>query len=175
MQPTIKFRGLFLALFVFTASGYGQAEQTELTPKCETPTVKGEPACWMKAENHDNCYIWNEVVVNEQTVTWSGQCRAGRSDGHGKEIWKYVSDGDTETTVSTGSYVDGKKHGKWVSEMTTDILGFPAHMVVTTPYVNGERHGIEEVVVTDPTDGTDDAFRLCSEYEHDVEIRVHDC
>ena len=28
MKPVIKFRSLFLALFVFTASGYGQAEQT---------------------------------------------------------------------------------------------------------------------------------------------------
>ena len=28
MLPTIKFRSLFLALLVFTASGYGQAEQT---------------------------------------------------------------------------------------------------------------------------------------------------
>ncbi len=28
MRPVIKFRSLFLALLVFTASGYGQAEQT---------------------------------------------------------------------------------------------------------------------------------------------------
>ena len=28
MKPVIKFRSLFLALLVFTASGYGQAEQT---------------------------------------------------------------------------------------------------------------------------------------------------
>ena len=40
MMSVIKFRSLFLALFVFTASGYGQAEQTELTPKCETPTKR---------------------------------------------------------------------------------------------------------------------------------------
>ena len=49
-MSVIKFRSLFLALFVFTASGYGQAEQTEPAPKCETPTIKGDPACWMKAE-----------------------------------------------------------------------------------------------------------------------------
>ena len=132
MMSVIKFRSLFLALFVFTASGYGQAEQTELTPKCETPTIKGDPACWMKAENHENCYVWNPDVGNEEAVIWSGQCRGGKLHGRGKVTWVWQgNDGDTKrlSVSNTGSYEDGKKHGRWVEGR--DI----------GPYVNGKRHG----------------------------------
>ena len=155
MMSVIKFRSLFLALFVFTASGYGQAEQTELTPKCGTPTVEGEPACWMKAENHDNCYIWNSYVRDEQTVTWSGQCRAGKARGRGKATWEaryYRDDGDITTLVynNTGSYVDGKKHGRW-EEQELHVGTGTLFGVWTGRYINGKRQGQSRFKSTDGT------------------------
>ena len=109
MMPVIKFRSLFLALLVFTASGYGQAEQTmeqtKLTPKCETLTIEGDESCWLKAGNHDNCWFWNKDVIDEETVTWSGQCRGGKPHGRGKEIWKSAG---VERWTSVASYEDGQ-------------------------------------------------------------------
>ena len=114
MMSVIKFRGLFIALLVSfgfllggTPTAYAQTEpeQTELTPKCETPTIEGDPACWMKAENHDNCWFWNKDVTDEEAVTWSGQCRAGKPHGRGKEIWKSAG---VERWTSVASYEDGQ-------------------------------------------------------------------
>ena len=144
MMSVIKFRSLFLALFVSTASGYGQAEETELTPKCGTSTVEGEPACWLKAENHDNCYIWNSYVRDEETVTWSGQCRAGKPHGRGKATWgwrHYGDDGDIKTRSinRTGSYVDGKKHGRWEDQSVYSSGKLAG--VSTGRYINDKRQG----------------------------------
>ena len=155
MMSVIKFRNLFLALLVSfgflpggTPAANAQTEpaQTELTPKCETPTVKGDPACWLKAENHDNCYIWNGYVNNEETVTWSGQCRAGKPDGRGKETWENVAGGFTDTYIYIGSYMDGKKHGQWKERRERDNGYWQEH---SGPYVNGKRHGewVEEDMV----------------------------
>ena len=139
MLPTIKFRSLFLVLLVSfgflpggTPTAYAQTEpaQTELTPKCETPTVKGDPVCWLKMENHDNCYLWISPR-NEQTITWSGQCRAGKPHGRGQVTWK--SEGK-ETASHIGSYMDGKKNGRW-------NIRFPSGAGHTGPYVDGKKHG----------------------------------
>ena len=101
MMPVIKFLSLFLALLVsfgFLPGGTPTAyAQTEPAPKCETPTIKGDPACWMKAENHENCYVWNPDVGNEEAVIWSGQCRGGKLHGRGKVTWVWQgNDGDTK-------------------------------------------------------------------------------
>ena len=166
MMSVIKFRSLFLALLVSfgfllvgTPTAYAQTEpaQTEHIPKCETPTVKGDPDCWLKAENHDNCYFWNNSVSNEETVTWSGQCRAGKPDGRGKETWGVSANGRTHTSIHIGSYVDGKKHGRWQyrwasgREDTGSYVNGKEHgrwqyrwadgSVDTGPYVNGKKHG----------------------------------
>ena len=102
----------------------------ELTPICETPTVEGDPACWLKVENHDNCYLWISPG-NEQTITWSGQCRGGKPHGRGKLTWK--SEGK-ETSSHTGSHMDGVKHGQW-------NIRFPDGSERTGPYVDGKMHG----------------------------------
>ena len=139
MMSVIKFLSLFLALLVSfgflpggTPTAYAQTEpaQTELTPKCETPTVKGDPVCWLKMENHDNCYLWISPR-NEQTITWSGQCRAGKPHGRGQVTWK--SEGK-ETASHIGSYMDGKKNGRW-------NIRFPSGAGHTGPYVDGKKHG----------------------------------
>ena len=153
MMSDIKFRSLFLALLVSfgflpggTPTAYAQTEpeQTELTPICETPTIEGLPACWMKAENHDNCYIWNSFVRDEETVTWSGQCRAGKSHGRGKATWGwryYGDDGDiTLNANNTGSYVNGKKHGRW-EEQSAYMSSGELDGVWTGRYINGKRQG----------------------------------
>ena len=114
MMSVIKFRSLFLALLVSfgfllggTPTAYAQTEpaSTELTPKCETLTIAGDQSCWLKAENHDNCWFWNKDVEDEEAVTWSGQCRAGKPHGRGKEIWKSAG---VERWTSVASYEDGQ-------------------------------------------------------------------
>ncbi len=147
MMSVIKFRSLFLALLVSfgflpggTPTAYAQTEpaQTEFLPKCETPTVKGDPDCWLKVENHDNCYLWISPR-NEQKITWSGQCRAGKLHGRGQVTWK--SEGK-ETASHIGSYMDGKKNGRW-------NIRFPSGAGHTGPYVDGKKHGQWEERGTD--------------------------
>ena len=181
MMSVIKFRSLFLALLVSfgfllvgTPTAYAQTEpaQIELIPKCETPTVKGDPDCWLQVENHGNCYIWNSSVSNEETVTWSGQCRAGKPDGRGKETWGGArADGSTYTSIHIGSYIDGKKHGRWQYRWASgwqetgsyvdgkrhgqwkEILHYTKGEVLeeTGSYVNGKRHGQWKEILSHPT------------------------
>ena len=100
--------------------------QTELTPKCETPTLKDDPACWLKVEGHDNCYVWIDEVEEEHTVTWSGQCQAGKAQGRGKETREYVDGADTRTVNGIGSYLNGKRD-EWQANCATSTLrGDPA-------------------------------------------------
>ena len=134
--PLVALLTVLLVSFGFlpggTLTAYAQTEpaQTELTPKCETPTVKGDPDCWLKVENHDNCYLWISPG-NEQTVTWSGQCRAGKPHGRGKLIWKFEG---KETASNIGSYMDGKVHGRWNFRFSNGTRR-------TSSYVDGKLHG----------------------------------
>ena len=88
----------------------GKVAMVDVSPKCRVPTVKGDAVCWLKVENHQDCYVWSEIAGTKETYTWSGKCKAGKVDGYGKEIWKYDED-QQETAV--GTYVNGKQHGEW--------------------------------------------------------------
>lgn len=85
------------------------ADTTQLTPKCNEPTAEGDRACWMKASNHGDCYVWNWSPGINETVTWSGQCRAGVAAGKGTETWEY----DGGKLTLTGTIVNGQAHGRW--------------------------------------------------------------
>lgn len=127
-----------------------------ITPKCETPTTKGDPTCFLQASNHENCYVWNDTPQSNAKVTWSGQCKAGLLHGQGTLEWMDADsygqgtgpylDGKqhgqweihwADGTIGTGHYVDGKKHGRW------EIRG--ADSYETGSYVNGKRHGQWEI------------------------------
>ena len=175
----------FLAIFAALLAG-GAHAQTEPTPKCELPTVHGDPPCWMKIANHANCYIWNFSPSNEETVAWSGRCRAGKPNGRGKETWERRHSEDMETKANIGSYVngerdgqwtirdvpgtgshngpyvDGKRHGKWVERVKGVYFKY-GH------YVDGKKHGQWEFLLLGPDGGT-----LCTEYSYGEKIRSRD-
>ena len=98
-------------------------------------TCAGQPKgskCWMELTGQRGCYVWNNFLITDQTVTWTGGCSAGRAQGEGrlKLVWE---DGKI-TFESMGSLTDGKKHGKWFERSAdgTEMEGF---------YVNEKPHG----------------------------------
>ncbi len=109
----------------------GKVAMVDVSPKCRVPTVKGDAVCWLKVENHQDCYVWSEISGTKETYIWSGKCKAGKVDGYGKEIWKYNED-QQETAV--GTYVNGKPHGEWELRWSNGRMS-------KGPYVNGKRHG----------------------------------
>ncbi len=86
-----------------------EATITKLVPKCATPTVKHDPACWLKVDNLDNCYIWNPAPQSDSKYTWSGKCRAGVAVGRGSGAWTWATGASSEV----GTYANGKKHAQW--------------------------------------------------------------
>ena len=129
------------------------AEAVEkLTPKCETPTSKGDAACWLKIANHNNCYAWTLPIPN-MSATWSGKCKAGTPDGHGEEVWRadvldeearrvLQLDGSGIYTVThTGSYVDGNRNGQWEKRWPDGVY---AGDLTIDHYVDGKKHGTEK-------------------------------
>ena len=136
---------LFAAL-LFAGTPTANAE-AELTPKCETPTLEGDSACWLKVENHDDCYIWFDRIRQEMTVTWSGQCRAGMPAGRGKMVVESpvpVAGGGLYGSIlrgiEIGSFVDGRQHGRWRKEImpVPNESGF--FTIEEGSYINGKRH-----------------------------------
>ncbi len=109
----------------------------KLTPKCETPTSEGDAGCWLKAANHNNCYVWG---TPQSSYTWSGQCKMGKPDGHGEVVWR--NDGGEGTHI--GAYVDGEWNGQWEHR-------WPNGKVEIGPYVDGKRHGQWEERYADGT------------------------
>ena len=109
------------------------AQPDELTPICKTPTASGDPKCWLKVDNHDNCYVWI-TPSTEQTAIWLGQCQGGKSHGPGELIRKWGGE-YAGKAIHTGQYVDGIKHGMW-EEWYGD-----GSAVSAGPYVDGKRDG----------------------------------
>ena len=123
MKPTT------IATFFLFVVAYAHA-QTELTPKCEMPTLEGDPPCWMKIANHADCYFWNALPKTEGIITWSGQCLASMPDGRGKLTLQFEkSEGN-----AIGTFVDGEWHGRWEFRGTNgdEFIGH---------FVDGKRHG----------------------------------
>ncbi|MDD9885401.1 MAG: hypothetical protein OXU62_12880 [Gammaproteobacteria bacterium] len=101
-----------MLLFALFLTQNIHADTTKLMPKCNEPTAEGDRACWMKASNHGNCYVWNPYPATDETVTWSGQCKAGVASGKGTQTWEY----DGGQQKFTGTMVNGEAHGRWEIE-----------------------------------------------------------
>ena len=98
-------------------------------------TCAGQPKgaeCWKELTGQPGCYVWDNYLITDQTVTWTGTCSGGRAQGEGTLKWVW-EDGE-KTSESTGSLTDGKRHGQWV-------LRFADGLVDEGPYVDGKRHG----------------------------------
>ena len=88
--------------------------------------------CWKELTGQPGCYVWDDYLITDQTVTWTGPCSGGRAQAEGTLKWVW-EDGE-RTTESTGSLTDGTKHGEWV-------LRYWDGNVAEGPYVEGKRHG----------------------------------
>jgi len=109
-----------------------QAVIAGLTPKCRTSTNEGDAPCWMEVDNLSGCYLWNGNSLGHDSVEWSGQCKNGMASGHGEAVFHAFFD-DWASITGTGSFVNGKQHGKWVERSLVDVS--------EGSYVNGNRHG----------------------------------
>ena len=118
-------------------------------------TCAGQPAgtaCWMQVAARPGCYVWNPGLALGATVTWTGQCAGGLTQGSG--TLTYVWDGNRQTEI--GRLVDGKGTGHWVIRFANGVAEGPyvdgaanGHFVIRYaddnvhegPYVDGERNG----------------------------------
>ena len=88
--------------------------------------------CWKEMTGQPGCYVWDNYLIVDQTVTWTGECSGWRAQGEGTLKW--VLEDDERTSESTGSLTDGTMHGQWV-------LRFESGEVQKGPYVEGKKHG----------------------------------
>ena len=84
----------------------------------------------MQLASHPGCYAWNPNLQANETVTWSGECADGPSQGTGTLSWE----SDVGNSFSTGLLRDGTRQGHWV-------LRSKDGGVYEGPYVDGEKHG----------------------------------
>ena len=90
---------------------------------------EGAKYCWLEISNQPGCWLLNGLNILGETVTWSGECKGGLAQGQGKEV--FTTD---EWQESSGTYVDGKRHGHWTEHYENGI-------VAEGPYVDDKRHG----------------------------------
>ena len=98
-------------------------------------TCAGQPkgtSCWKELTGQPGCYVWDNYLITDQTVTWTGTCSGGRAQGEGTLKWVW-EDGE-KTSESKGSLTDGKEHGPWVWRHSDGT-------VQEGPYVDGKKHG----------------------------------
>ena len=88
--------------------------------------------CWKELTDQSGCYVWDDYLITDQTVTWTGTCSGGRAQAEGTLKW--VKKGGKETLEGTGSLTDGKRSGDWIDS-------WPSGQVDEGPYVEGKRHG----------------------------------
>ena len=44
---------------------------------------------WKQVENKENCAVWDEEPASNETVSWTGDCKDGKANGYGKQVWRY--------------------------------------------------------------------------------------
>ena len=95
------------------AEASGSAEATpaiDLQPLC-AGSADGS-ACWQEVPDRPGCHFWNYYFFLDWSVTWSGQCTGGVTDGDGTLLW---TENDGITLEETGAFSFGKPHGYWIS------------------------------------------------------------
>lgn len=131
-----------MLLFALFLTWNIHADTTKLMPKCNEPTAEGDQACWMKVSNRDNCYVWDSEPETNQSISWSGVCKAGVAHGQGEEVWQWDGEYGGGQATASGSYVNGKASGQWKAQ-------FADGTIMTGPYVNGKASGLWEVQFAD--------------------------
>jgi len=73
---------------------------------------------WQQIEGTADCVVWNAHPQEDETVTWSGACEAGRAVGYGEQVWRFTRDGKRGRERYVGSMRAGKAHGRGTIEMS---------------------------------------------------------
>ncbi len=95
----------------------------------------GGTECWMGLSNEPGCYVWNNFLLPEQTVTWTGECAGEFAQGQGTLKWVWDRGRGKETAEETGYLEAGKnRHGPWIRRYGNGT-------VHEGPYIEGKRHG----------------------------------
>ena len=69
---------------------------------------------WIDTDRPD-CQTWDANPQRNETVTWSGDCLAGKTEGTGVLTWHYTNrQGDAQIETFTGTHAGGKGDGKAV-------------------------------------------------------------
>ena len=112
--------------------------------------------CWQGLDSRPDCYLWDDHLEVNSTVTWSGACNGGLAEGDGDIKWVWGSDRenigtytghlrqgrmdgqwstlDADGTQGEGAFVDGKRHGGWIFRSTSGA-------VIEGSYVDGKEIG----------------------------------
>ena len=107
----------------------GRDAATGPSPKCAGMSEGAE--CWKETTNQRSCHVWDDFVIHDQTVTWTGACSGGVGVGQGTLAWT----SNAGTFQQEGVLQRGKKvHGHWV-------VRYANGNVEEGPYVDGKRHG----------------------------------
>ena len=105
-----------------------EAEESQIRVE-ETCTGKPEgSSCWKELANLPQCYVWDDYFYEDQTVTWSGNRSGSVAHGQGTLIWVR----DDEESSGTGRLERDRKQGCWVVRGRGTSDG---------PFVDGKRHG----------------------------------
>ena len=97
----------------------------------ETCVVKPEgSACWKELANRPGCFFWNPVSGKNETVTWTGECKAGIAQGHGTLTFAW----DGGRAADEGTIRKGKQQGRWVLHVSNGNEEVGA-------YTDGQRTG----------------------------------
>ena len=116
-----------------TERGHDQGSQSgaRREPKCTELSEHG--ACWEEIVNYPGCFIWDHLD-HSSTANWSGTCSEGTAVGEGTLTRETTEDFDWYPKKETGRFVDGKRHGQWISRLANGDV----HEGL---YVDGKRHG----------------------------------
>ena len=115
---TTKTAAAALLLSLSAAGVHGQAPGFDPAQTCEGKAEGAE--CWHQLDSHAGCYVWNNGLKPEQTVSWTGACNG--SEGEGVLTWADPAattaaafgpiPGTEGVIVSEGALVGGKLHGR---------------------------------------------------------------
>ena len=86
--------------------------------------------------NKPNCLVWDPAPRDEQTVTWSGECKSGKVHGKGLLTWNFKTSGTPQTQLNEGQFKNGRFFGrfKYTFENGDIYIG-------DVDEENGEMHG----------------------------------
>ena len=118
----------------------------DVVPKPLCTGLADEQPCWTAVEGRPACHVWNAYASPEHSVAFEGsaECTNGKLSGSGTVKRQWLEDGQLRRRESSGTHVDGKRHGRWV-------VNFANGTRAEGPYVDGKEHGQWVMIEADGT------------------------